>query len=80
LAKHSEAGKGDTQRPTDQKAFEEGFDRIFGRRILNQKLSNDDMYINKEWDQMKPVGKEVLPEYELNKSTGELQKVNNGIK
>jgi hypothetical protein len=24
---------------------------------------------------MKPVGKEVLPEYELNKSTGEVQKV-----
>jgi hypothetical protein len=56
LAKHSEAGKGDSPRPTNQKAFDEGFDRIFGRRILNQKMSNDD-----------------LKEYELNKSTGEVQ-------
>ena len=73
MTKHSEAGKGDAMRPTDMQKFEENFDRIFGRRIMNQKLSNDDMYINKEWDQMKPVGKEVLPEYELNKSTGEVQ-------
>jgi hypothetical protein len=43
LAKHSEAGKGDTQRPTNQKAFEEGFDRIFGRRIMNQKMSSADL-------------------------------------
>jgi len=56
MSKHSEAGKGDSPRPTNQKAFEEGFDRIFGRRILNQKMSNDD-----------------LKEYELNKSTGEVQ-------
>lgn len=56
MAKHSEAGKGDSPRPTNQKAFDEGFDRIFGRRILNQKMSNDD-----------------LKEYELNKSTGEVQ-------
>jgi len=27
---------------------------------------------------MKPVGKEVLPEYELNKSTGAVQKVDHG--
>lgn len=27
----SEAGKGSTQRPTDQKGWSEGFDRIFGK-------------------------------------------------
>lgn len=71
--KYNEAGKGDTMRPTDMEQFEKNFDLIFRSKINNQKLSNDDMYINKEWDQMKPVGKEVLPEYELNKSTGEVQ-------
>ena len=62
------------------KEFEENFDRIFRKnetidpvkkpfphnifrqRINEQKLNNDDM----------------LPEYELNKSTGEVQKVYNG--
>ena len=44
------------------KEFEENFDRIFRQRINEQKLHNDDM----------------LPEYELNKSTGEVQKVDNG--
>lgn len=43
MSKHHEAGKGDSPRPTNQKAFDEGFDRIFGRRILNQKMSNDDL-------------------------------------
>lgn len=46
----------------NSKEFEENFDRIFRKRINEQKLSNDDM----------------LPEYELNKSTGEIQKVDNG--
>jgi hypothetical protein len=48
----------------NSKEFEENFDRIFRQRINNQKLNNDDM----------------LPEYELNKSTGEVQKVDNGNK
>ena len=46
----------------NSKEFEENFDRIFRQRINEQKLNNDDM----------------LPEYELNKSTGEVQKVDNG--
>ena len=54
-----EAGKGSKQRPTNKQAFDEAFDRIFGQRIKEQKLSVDDM----------------LPEYELNKSTGEVQPV-----
>jgi hypothetical protein len=48
----------------NSKEFEKNFDRIFRQRINEQKLSNDDM----------------LPEYELNKSTGEVQKVDNGNK
>jgi hypothetical protein len=39
----SEAGKGDTMRPTDLKKFEENFDRIFRQRINDQKLNNDDL-------------------------------------
>jgi hypothetical protein len=49
--------------------FEKNFDLIFRKKELP---------IDKEWDQMKPVGQEVLPEYELNKSTGEVQKVDHG--
>jgi hypothetical protein len=49
--------------------FEKNFDLIFRKKELP---------IDKEWDQMKPVGQEILPEYELNKSTGEVQKVNHG--
>ena len=48
----------------NSKEFEKNFDRIFRQRINEQKLNNDDM----------------LPEYELNKSTGEVQKVDNGDK
>lgn len=28
----SDGGKGDTQRPTDKKAYDNGHDRIFGQR------------------------------------------------
>ena len=69
-----EAGKGDTYRSVDQKTFDDNFDRIFRKKIMEQKLSKDDMYINKEWDQMKDVGLE-LAEYELDKSTGEVIRV-----
>jgi len=48
----------------NSKEFEKNFDLIFRQRINEQKLNNDDM----------------LPEYELNKSTGEVQKVDNGNK
>ena len=30
--KHSEAGKGSKQRPTDRQKFEENFERIFGKK------------------------------------------------
>ena len=48
--------------------FEKNFDLIFRKK-------KEELPIHKEWDQMKLVGKEVLPEYELNKSTGNVQKV-----
>ena len=41
-----EAGKGDTYRSVDQKKFDENFEKIFGQRIKNQKLSEADMYEN----------------------------------
>jgi ribosomal protein L37AE/L43A len=31
-----EAGKGDTMRPTNHKAFAEGMDRIFGKREVEE--------------------------------------------
>jgi hypothetical protein len=48
----------------NSKEFEKNFDLIFRKNINEQKLNNDDM----------------LPEYELNPSTGEIQKVDNGNK
>jgi len=39
-----EAGKGDLYRSVDQKKFDENFEKIFGQRIKNQKLSEADMY------------------------------------
>jgi len=39
-----EAGKGDLYRSVDQKKFDENFEKIFGQRVKNQKLSEADMY------------------------------------
>ena len=72
--------------------FEKNFDLIFGKKkkepvpheeFVKSMLENEEVYkalaeFDKEWDQMKPVGKEVLPEYQLNKSTGEVEKVEDG--
>lgn len=55
-------GKGSSPRPfTDRAVFEDNFDKIFSKRINEQKLNNND-----------------LAEYELDKSTGELKKVDRG--
>ena len=54
------------QSKPNNEQFEKNFDLIFRK--------NKELPIDKERDQMKPVGKEVLPEYELNPSTGEVQK------
>jgi hypothetical protein len=72
------------QSKPNNEMFEKNFDAIFRKPIPHEELvksmlENEEVYkeltaFEKEWDQMKPVGQEVLPEYELNKSTGEVQK------
>jgi acyl-homoserine lactone acylase PvdQ len=69
----------------NSKEFEENFDRIFRQRINEQKLSNDDMLPKYELDDGQITDEQYakikeLAEYELNPSTGEVQKVNNGNK
>jgi len=65
-AKNDVTGDWMQSKPNNEQ-FEKNFDLIFRKK-------KEELPIDKEWDQMKPVGKEVLPEYELNKSTGEVQK------
>ena len=60
------------------KEFEDNFDRIFRKRINEQKLNNDDMMTHEQMVNKMLENPEVLAEYELNKSTGEVQKVDNG--
>jgi len=75
------------QSKPNSEMFDQGWDRIFGNKkepipheeLVKSMLENEEVYkeltaFEKEWDQIKPVGQEVLPEYELNKSTGEVQK------
>jgi hypothetical protein len=69
----------------NSKEFEENFDRIFRQRINDQKLNNDDMLPKYELDDGQLTDEQYakikeLAEYELNKSTGEVQKVDNGNK
>ena len=69
----------------NSKEFEENFDRIFRQRINDQKLNNDDMLFKYELDDGQLTDEQYakikeLAEYELNKSTGEVQKVDNGNK
>ena len=69
----------------NSKEFEKNFDRIFRQRINEQKLSNDDMLPKYELDDGQLTDEQYanikeLAEYELNKSTGEVQKVDNGNK
>jgi arsenate reductase-like glutaredoxin family protein len=64
----------------NSKEFEENFDRIFRQRINDQKLNNDDMMTHEQMVSKMLENPKVLAEYELNKSTGEVQKVDNGNK
>ena len=64
-------GKGSGRRPlliSEQEA-QDNWDKIFGKKKVLE-----EMPIDKEWDKMQPVGKEILAEYELHPSTGEVQK------
>ena len=62
----------------NSKEFEDNFDRIFRQRINDQKLNNDDMMTHEQMVSKMLENPKVLAEYELNKSTGEVQKVDNG--
>jgi hypothetical protein len=64
-------GKGSGRRPLliSETEAEYNCNKIF----VNKKVL-EEILIDKEWDEMKPVGKEILAEYELNKSTGEVEK------
>jgi len=79
-------GKGSSQRPIrDKEVFEDNWDNIFKKEGINlteEELANvliiEDIVTHhhkkKRSDDVSPH----LQEYELNKSTGELQKVDNG--
>jgi len=79
-------GKGSSQRPIrDKEVFEDNWDNIFKKEGINlteEELANvliiEDIVTHhhkkKRSDDVSPH----LHEYELNKSTGELQKVDNG--
>jgi len=43
MTHYSEAGKGDSQRPTDHQKYEEGYERIFGKnRPLLRDMTDED--------------------------------------
>ena len=79
-------GKGSSQRPIrDKEVFEDNWDKIFKKEGINlteEELANvliiEDIVTHhhnkKRSDDVSPH----LQEYELNSSTGELQKVDNG--
>jgi hypothetical protein len=58
MSKNDITGDSIRSKPLSKEA-EDNWDKIFGKKIKEQKLSNDDM----------------LPEYELDKSTGNVKKV-----
>lgn len=48
----AEAGKGSTQRPTDQKSYSNNWDKIFGKS-RNKAEQDDPVKLSKELDQDK---------------------------
>ena len=42
---YSEAGKGDAQRPTNQQKYEDGYERIFGKKKPLARDINEDDFI-----------------------------------
>ena len=58
MSKNDITGDSIRSKPLSKEA-EENWDKIFGKRIKEQKLSNEDM----------------LPSYELDKSTGEISRI-----
>jgi hypothetical protein len=68
MSKNDITGDSIRSKPLSKEA-EDNWDRIFAKRIKEQKLSHEDM-VDKMLEN--PV---VLAEYELNKSTGELSRI-----
>jgi hypothetical protein len=58
MSKNDITGDSIRSKPLSKEA-EDNWDKIFGKRIKEQKLSNEDM----------------LPSYELDKSTGEISRI-----
>ena len=48
MVHYSEAGKGDAQRPTDQQKYEDGYERIFGKKKPKIKNVDDVDYVKVE--------------------------------
>ena len=51
-----EAGKGDNRRPEDKKAFDEGYDRIFGKKRSNEAMEEINKMTKQLYEQP-PVAK-----------------------
>lgn len=51
-----EAGKGDNRRPEDKKAFDEGYDRIFGKKRSNEAMEEINKMTKQIYEQP-PVAK-----------------------
>ena len=75
-------GKGSAPRPfTDRAVFEDNFDKIFGKKKIKENLAEsieDNVELYKQLSRMDTVGQNgndgLHYEYELNKSTGEVEK------
>lgn len=48
MSKHSEAGKGSKQRPTDQSAYDKGWDLIFNKNSFGNKKETEEKQSEKD--------------------------------
>ena len=72
-------GKGSAPRPfTDRAIFEDNLDKIFGKKKTLEKSIEDNKELYQDLSRMDTIGQNgndgLHYEYELNKSTGEVQK------
>ena len=72
-------GKGSAPRPfTDRAVFEDNFDRIFGKKKVLEKSIEENKELYKDLSRIDTIGQNgnegLHYEYELNKSTGEVEK------
>lgn len=72
-------GKGSAPRPfTDRAVFEDNFDKIFGKKKVLEKSIEENKELYKDLSRIDTIGQNgnegLHYEYELNKSTGEVEK------